>query len=319
MNSLDRIVDGVLETAVVPSFSRVGFATRSRLEHWSDPVAGAEGLVAVITGGTSGLGLAAARRLLAEGASVVLVGRNPDKTADAADRMRREGSGGEVHAEIADLSRLEDVRQLAERLADRLDRIDVLAHVAGTMLPERELTVDGRETTVAVSVLAPFLLTRLCFPLLQESPDARVITMSSGGMYTAPLLVEGLEMAPEDYSGVRQYALAKRAQVTLNELWAEHWRDSGVSFHALHPGWADTPGLESALPGFRTVTKPLLRTPSQGTDTLLWLTTADLGTAHSGAFWHDRHVRPIHRLRSTRRSDTPQRRARFWDWCETCA
>jgi dehydrogenase/reductase SDR family protein 12 len=319
VNSLDRIVDGVLEAAIVPSFSRVGYAARSRLEQWPDPALGAKGLVMVITGGTSGLGLAAAQRLVAEGASVVIVGRNPDKTADVVDRIRRQTDGGDVSSEIADLSRLDDVRKLAQRLGDRLDRIDVLAHVAGTMLPELELTVDGHETTVAVSVLAPFLLTRLTFPLLQESPGARVITMSSGGMYTAPLLVEDLEMASEDYSGVRQYALAKRAQVTLNELWAEHYRDSSVSFHALHPGWADTPGLESALPGFRTLAKPLLRTPSQGTDTLQWLTAANLGTGHNGAFWHDRHVRPIHRLRSTRRSDTPMRRSRFWDWCETCA
>ena len=319
MNSLDRIVDGVFEAAVVPSFSRAGFATRSRLEHWSDPASGARDLAVVITGGTSGLGLAAAQRLVAGGASVVIIGRNPDKTAAVVDRIRRQGNGGDVSAEIADLSRLDDVRQLAQRLGDRLERIDVLAHVAGTMLPDRELTVDGHETTVAVSVLAPFLLTRLTLPLLEESVRGRVITMSSGGMYTAPLLVEGLEMEPEDYSGVRQYALAKRAQVTLNELWAAHCDDPSVSFHALHPGWADTPGLESALPGFRTLTKPLLRTPEQGSDTLVWLATANLGAGDNGAFWHDRHVRPIHRLRSTSRSDTPQRRARLWDWCETCA
>lgn len=319
MKRLDRIVDGVLEVAVVPSFSSVGFATRSRLEHWPDPTLGAKDLVVVITGGTSGLGLAAAQRLVNGGASVVIVGRNPGKTADVTDRIALQSADADVSFEIADLSKLNDVRQLAERLAERLDRIDVLAHVAGTMLPERELTVDGHETTVAVSVLAPFLLTRLALPLLDNSRDARVLTMSSGGMYTAPLLVEGLEMAPEDYSGVRQYALAKRAQVTLNELWADRYAAPGVSFHALHPGWADTPGLESALPGFRTVTRPLLRTPRQGTDTLMWLATADLGAHQSGSFWHDRHVRPIHRLGSTRRSDTPMRRTRFWEWCETCA
>lgn len=318
MKNLERIVDGALEAAVVPSFSRVGFAVRNRLEQWTDPVVGAADLVVVITGGTSGLGLAATERLVAGGASVVVVGRNPDKTTDVVDRIRRQTGGGDVSAEIADLSRLDDVRQLARRLNDRLDRIDVLAHVAGTMLPERELTIDGHETTVAVSVLAPFLLTRLTFPLLQEALGGRVITMSSGGMYTAPLLVEQLEMDPEEYSGVRQYALAKRAQVTLNELWAERYSDSDVSFHALHPGWADTPGLESALPGFRTLTKPLLRSACQGTDTLLWLATGSPGVTGSGAFWHDRHVRPIHRLRSTRRSDTPQRRDRFWNWCETC-
>ena len=117
---------------------------------------------------------------------------------------------------------------------------------------------------------------------------------------------------------MRQYALVKRAQVTLNELWAAHHADTGVSFQALHPGWADTPGLKTALPAFRGITRPLLRTPAEGADTLEWLAGADLSDEPGGGFWHDRHRRPIHRLESTRRTDTRLRRRRFWEWCESC-
>jgi hypothetical protein len=116
------------------------------------------------------------------------------------------------------------------------------------------------------------------------------------------------------YRGSEQYARAKRAQVTLNELWADRYPDRSVVFHAMHPGWADTPGLAASLPRFRRVMRPLLRDDEQGADTLVWL-VADDGEplARSGAFWLDRRVRPIHRLPSTARSDTPSRRQALWD------
>jgi hypothetical protein len=93
-----------------------------------------------------------------------------------------------------------------------------------------------------------------------------------------------------------------------------------VVFHAVHPGWADTPGVEASLPRFRTVTGPLLRSPAQGADTMVWL-AADDGEPlrQSGRFWLDRRVRPEHRLPTTRRSDTAERRARLWQWCVEAA
>ena len=91
---------------------------------------------------------------------------------------------------------------------------------------------------------------------------------------------------------------------------------AGPVFHAMHPGWVDTPGLETALPTFRKVVGPLLRTPAQGADTLVWL-AADDGEPlrSSGRFWLDRRPRPVHRLARTRRADTPDERQRLWDWC----
>lgn len=140
--------------------------------------------------------------------------------------------------------------------------------------------------------------------------------MSSGGMYTAPLSVEHLQMTAAEYRGSEQYARAKRGQVTLNEMWAHRVDRSAVVFHALHPGWADTPGVAAALPQFRRVMRPLLRTPAEGADTLVWL-AADDGEPlrSSGDFWLDRRRRKIHRLPSTVRSDTPLRRRELWDWC----
>jgi dehydrogenase/reductase SDR family protein 12 len=110
----------------------------------------------------------------------------------------------------------------------------------------RQETLEHNEVTAATHVLGPHLMTSLLLPALRVS-HGRVIVVSSGGMYGAALPVEGdITMPVDKYDGVTQYAIAKRAQVTLNAMWAS--QEPQVQFHAMHPGWVDTPGLQTALP-----------------------------------------------------------------------
>jgi NAD(P)-dependent dehydrogenase (short-subunit alcohol dehydrogenase family) len=135
-------------------------------------------------------------------------------------------------------------------------------------------------------------------------------------MYASPLKVADLQMG-DDYKGSEQYARAKRAQVTLNEMWAARVSPTELVFHAMHPGWADTPGVRESLPTFRKVVGPLLRTPEQGADTLVWLAADPVEPlASSGRFWLDRRQRSIHKLPTTKKTDTLERRQRLWDWVE---
>ena len=110
------------------------------------------------------------------------------------------------------------------------------------------------------------------------------------------------------------YARTKRAQVILTELWAKRLAGTGVVVHAMHPGWADTPGVASSLPRFHRLTGPLLRSPEQGADTIVWLGAAAEPGESSGGFWHDRRRRPTHRVPWTR--ETPEDRERLWRECE---
>ncbi len=215
---------------------------------------------------------------------------------------------------VADLSSLEAVRTVAAELRDRDPRIDVLIHNAGALLPERALSVDGHEMTFATMVLGPFLLTRELLPLLRAAQGSRVIWIASGGMYTQPLDVDALEMGPGDYRGATAYARAKRAQVVLSEEWAKRLRSDGIAVHAMHPGWADTPGLETGLPGFRTLIGPLLRTPQEGADTIVWLAAAEEPGRTTGRFWLDRRPRSTRKLVATGATD--EERARLWALCE---
>ncbi len=319
MTSFADVVDRALELPVVTSFTRIGYDARKRLDHWRDlDDYDLRGRTVLLTGATSGLGLAATEHLAAAGARVLLLGRDEAKTRGVRDRLAGETGNNALEVVVADMGQLDAVRAACKDVRDRVGSLDVLIHNAGALSAERTENDRGIETTVASQVVGPHLMTTELLGLLSAAAPGRVLTMSSGGMYTAGLTVSKLQMDPDSYRGSEQYARAKRAQVTLNEMWAERVPPAEVVFHALHPGWADTPGVEASLPTFRKVVGPLLRTPDQGADTLVWL-AADDGepVASTGGFWLDRRRRPIHKLGTTRRTDTPERRAALWDWVET--
>lgn len=309
------VADAVLEGPIVPSFTKIGYQARKRLEAWS-PLDGYDltGRVVVLTGATSGLGRAAAEQLARVGATLVLVGRGAEKNEAVVAALIESTGNDRVSQVPADLGECDQVRELARRVLADHDRLDVLIHNAGALTDERRDASDGTEATVASQVVGPFLLTTLLLDRLAQSSPSRVLTMSSGGMYTAGLTVSQLEMSADDYKGAEQYARAKRAQVTLNEMWAERFGDRGIHFHAMHPGWADTPGVQDSLPTFAKVMGPLLRSPEQGADTLVWLAADPEPLTSNGGFWLDRRLRPIHKLGRTRRTDTPARRRELWDW-----
>lgn len=321
MTSFASIVDRLVEAPVVSSFTNVGYEVRKRVDDWQDlddmPV---DGTTMVITGATSGLGLAAARQLARCGASLLLVGRNRDKTQGVVDGLVDETGNDRIRPVIADMSDLDAVAEACEVISADVDRLDVVIHNAGALSAERKVTDAGLEVTVASQVVGPHLMTSRLLPVLRAGTPGRVLTMSSGGMYSAALSVKGLQMSEAAYRGADQYARAKRAQVTLNEMWAQKVPADDVVFHALHPGWADTPGVEEALPTFRRIVGPLLRSPEQGADTLVWLAAADGAPVEtSGGFWLDRRRRSLHKLPTTRRTDTPERRAELWDWVQAAA
>ena len=312
---LRDVVDAAIEAPIISSFTRVGYETRRRLDHWT-PLGDYDlrGRVIVLTGATSGLGNAAATQLARCDATLVLVGRTAARNdAAVADMIAATGNDAITHV-VADMGDLDQVRALAARVLADHDRLDVLIHNAGALSGERRVAPGGTEATVASQVVGPFLLTGLLLDRLAASAPSRVLTMSSGGMYATGLTVSRLQMADDDYKGTEQYARAKRAQVTLNEMWADRFGSLGIHFHALHPGWADTPGVDDALPTFSKVMGPLLRTADQGADTLVWLAADDAALGSNGGFWLDRRTRPIHKLPRTKRSDTPERRRHLWDW-----
>ena len=129
-----------------------------------------------------------------------------------------------------------------------------------------------------------------------------MINVVSGGMYTQKLRTWDLQNAEGKYSGSEAYARCKRALMVKTEQWAEDWAGDGIAVNAMHPGWADTPGVESALPEFHKLTQLVLRTPEQGADTINWLAVATEAGEVTGKLFLDREPRTTHLTGSTRES-----------------
>jgi NAD(P)-dependent dehydrogenase (short-subunit alcohol dehydrogenase family) len=195
--------------------------------------------------------------------------------------------------------------------------VDALVHNAGVLKDERIETRDGLELTLATHVVGPWLLTHLLRDNLRRSADARVIWVSSGGMYTRRLNLEDPNWEQREYDGVIAYAETKRAQVILSELWAHELRASGVAVNAMHPGWADTPSVEVSLPRFHRVTRSILRTPAEGADTAVWLAASARAGRHTGRFFFDREERRTQLLPFTKESQEDRRA--LWALCERLA
>ncbi|MGZ6792955.1 MAG: SDR family NAD(P)-dependent oxidoreductase [Mycobacteriales bacterium] len=304
---LARALDALVDTTVVAGYGRTGLALRRRLPGWPADPPRMDGRVVVVTGATAGLGLAAAEGFARLGATVHLVGRDAARTERAVQQVREKVPGASLAAGHCDVSDLGSLHAFADGWTGPLD---VLVNNAGVMVPERTLTADGLELTFATNVLGGFVLTdRL------RDRVTRVVNVASGGMYGQSL---GTDLQSEHgYAPVSAYARSKRAQVVLTELWARELGGTGTVVHAMHPGWADTPGVQGSLATFAKVAAPVLRTPEEGADTVVWLGAAPEPLRTSGLFWHDRRPRPTHLLGLHR--ETEAERQHLWDTCVALA
>lgn len=310
LTPLRKLADHLIEPTVFLSYTSVGFELRKPL--W-EQLPRMDGKVVIVTGASSGIGLAASELLARVGARVIMAVRNQERGQQARRRVIESSQNENVSIELVDVADLDSVRAFTERLQSRLERLDVLIHNAGMMVHERSTNAAGVELTFATHVLGPFVMTHDLRPLLARSAPSRVITVTSGGMYTTGLDVTDLQSERGEFDGVKAYARCKRAQVMINERWARAYGGDGIHFHAMHPGWADTPGVVQALPRFHRYVGPWLRSPAQGADTAVWLASSREAVDSNGLLWFDRAPRRTHVLPFTKGSDRDV--DALWDAC----
>jgi NAD(P)-dependent dehydrogenase (short-subunit alcohol dehydrogenase family) len=244
----------------------------------------------LITGGTNGIGLAAAQMLAARGANVAIVGRNEGRTQAAAARIRAVAAAGvAVGTFIADLSTQAAVRKLAAEVLSRYPRLDILVNNAGAMYTTRQLTADGIELTWAVNHLAPFLLTTLLLDRLEASAPARIITTASDAHRGAQLPFEDLN-AEHSYRGFGRYGQTKLANILFTLELARRLEGSRVTANCFHPGLVASGfnrnnGLLMSLA--MTVLGPVSRSSEKGAETLVWLATSPQVAQTSGGYFVD--------------------------------
>ncbi|HWD64872.1 MAG TPA: SDR family NAD(P)-dependent oxidoreductase [Solirubrobacteraceae bacterium] len=313
--NLSAVIDTALDRSIVLGYGHLGLGARRRLPDWPTDPPRMDGQVVLVTGAASGLGLAACQGFARLGAGVRALARSQQRAADAVAQITEQVPGADVRPVSCDISSLSALRDFAEGFAAEEPRLDVLVNNAGVMPDERKRSAEGHELTFATHVLAPFALTAWLADLLKQSAPARVINVSSGGMYNQALPDSDFESEHDEYGPKKFYARTKREEVVITEQWAERLDGSGVVVHAMHPGWADTQGVQTALPLFRAMTRPIIRTAEDGADTIVWLGAAPEPLRCSGRFWHDRRMRPTHYMMGAGHEAGDQRQA-LWDYCQ---
>ena len=254
----------------------------------------------LITGANRGLGAALCKTILQYSPKIIHAGYR--KTPGDFDDPR-------ISWCKLDIQRTDSIAAAVASIGE----LDVLINNAGALFNDYAETEEGIERSAALLLLSPWKLTESLLPLLQDhARAARVINVVSGGMYTQKLRCDELIMTADKYNGSVAYARAKRALTVLSELWAKAWAEHNIAVNSMHPGWADTPGVQTALPGFRRLTKRVLRSPAEGADTIVWLARATEADQVSGKLFLDRESRTTH-LRN-RTQERPEERARLLDW-----
>lgn len=266
--------------------------------------------ISIVTGGTSGIGLVTAEALARRGDRVLLLGRDPNRTEQAA-RHVQSATGNTPEALIGDLSSFADVRRLTDEIRSRVDRIDLLVNNAGAIFLDRSLSADGIEMTFALNHFGHFLLTNRLIDLLEAGAPARVVHVASDAAKVARRIDEANLRGEAGYAGWRSYAQSKLANVLFSNELARRLEGRGVTSNALHPGFVQTrffdkPGLVARIT--RLVAGGFAITPEQGAKTSIHLATAPEVEGTTGGYFEKcRQVPP------TRASQDREAARRLWE------
>ena len=246
------------------------------------------GKTILVTGGTSGIGFIAAHVLADMGATVVIVGRDPARTAEKVAQIQRETGNASVSALTADLSSMSQVRDLAGTFLGRYPRLDVLLNNAGAVFLSRQTTVDGYERTFALNHLAPFLLTELLLDRLKANAPARIVTVSSMAHAGQKIDFGDVNRTARGYHAWRAYGESKLANIMFTYALARRLEGASVTANTLHPGFVATNfarnnGAISQI--MMMLASPFAISPEQGAQTSIYLASSPDVAAISGKYF----------------------------------
>jgi retinol dehydrogenase-14 len=253
------------------------------------------GKTVLITGGTGGIGRAAAIALASMGARVGIIGRDAARAKVAAAEISRESGASAVDVFVADMSSQNEVRRLADEVLAAYPRLDVLLNNVGGFWANRHVTADGLEHTFALNHLAPFLLTSLLLERLTASAPARIVTVSSAAQSMGRIDFDDL-MGERKYSGQRAYNQSKLANIMFTYELSKRLEGTGVTATAVHPGMTSTDfsAEDPALGILVRILRPFMQTPAQGADTAVYLASSPEVEGASGGYFVKRKTRRSH-------------------------
>jgi retinol dehydrogenase 14 len=256
------------------------------------------GKTVLITGGTGGIGRAAAIALASMGARVGITGRDRPRAEAAAAAIARESGNPAVDVFVGDMSSQAEVRRLAGEVLAAYPRLEVLLNNVGGFWAHRHVTADGLEHTFALNHLAPYLLTSLLLDRLIASAPARVVTVSSGAQGMGRIDFDDL-MGERKYSGQTAYNQSKLANVMFTYELARRLDGTGVTATVLHPGVTSTGfGAEDTARGWGpliAVMRPFMKSPARGAQTSVYLASSPAAEGITGRYFADRKAKGTHK------------------------
>lgn len=255
--------------------------------------------IILVTGATSGIGEVTARELAQQGAHVIILARNRDKAEKTQRAIIAATGNKQVDIVLADLSVLQQVRDVAAELHAKYPRLDVLVNNAGLMFgAEREVSADGYEMTLATNHLGPFLLTSLLFDLLQKSPAARIVNVASMAYRFSKPTLDDLQ-SERSYSPIWEYGNTKLWNIMFTQELAQRLRAHGITnitTNSLHPGAVATGyGQQSGgwLSAVLALGRPFMLSPEKGAETSIFLVTDAKAGSISGGFFSKKKPEPV--------------------------
>jgi NAD(P)-dependent dehydrogenase (short-subunit alcohol dehydrogenase family) len=245
--------------------------------------------ICMITGGTSGLGAAAAQQLAYLGATVIIAGRSAEKCARQIEKIKRAVPGARVDFFQADLSSQAQVRKLAKDFKERYSHLDVLINNAGAIFANRLVSGDGLEMTFAVNHLSCFLLTNLLLDPLKASKSARIVMVSSAAHIHGSNNFEDLQFE-HHYNRMQAYAQSKLANIYFTYALTRRLEGTSVTANVLNPGSVATNlgGNNSWLKTkLRNLLKPGMMSPEEGAKTIVYLAVSPDVEGVTGQYFYN--------------------------------
>jgi retinol dehydrogenase 12 len=282
-------------------------AAKPRAAKAKAPAKGGTAKVALVTGATSGIGQATAVGLAQAGFAVTILVRDTGRGKAARDAILAKAPGAAVELLEGDLASQRSVRRAAATFLARHARLDVLVNCAGVFLPDRQVTEDGVERTLATNYVGGFLLTDLLLPALKAAAPARIVTVASR-YGRAKVDFDDLNVEKRKWSYLTAVPQSKLAQVLWTQELAGRLQGTGVSANCVHPGLVANTKLLSETGGFfRWMTNRVGGTPEKGADTVIWLATSPEVEGETGSMWAGRK-----RIKTPGQGSDPAARERLW-------
>jgi len=271
------------------------------------------GKVVLVTGATSGMGRETALALAEMAATVVIHGRNKEKTEAIAKEIRSKIPGAQVEVILADFSKLSEVKEMADEFKRRFTRLDILVNNAGLMTNKKSMTADGHEMMFQVNFLAPFLLTCRLMDLIERSAPSRIVIVSSAAHGYGRLDFDDIEFE-EDFGSMKGYGRSKLEDLVFTYELARRLNGKQITVNALHPGLVRTNLCSSAsrwwCSGFRFITL-FGRTARRGAETAIYLASSPEAEGITGKYFANKHS-----VKSSARSYDEASWVKLWETAE---